>query len=135
MSVPGFFGPLLPLPPLLPQPPTHTKATRRMASEHAKAPLLCGSGLVNPAREIISAKTQNTSRTMRNKPNGGIRGYVIRGTPNDGAVVVTLIANGEADALGVTVAGEAVQTAKEGAPVQVSATVPVNPLSGEICRL
>ena len=90
---------------------------------------------MNRASEIVSAKTHNKSKTIRNKPNGGIRGSVIRGTMSDAAVVVTLIANGEADPLGVTVAGEAVQTAKEGAPVHVSATVPANPPSGEICRL
>jgi hypothetical protein len=107
-----------------------------MTREHAKAPLLCGSGFVNPASEIISAKTENRSKTRRKKPKGGIRGGVIRGTASDAAaVVVTLIANGEGDPLGVTVADEAVQTAKDGAPVHVSATVPVNPLSGEICRL
>jgi hypothetical protein len=70
---------------------------------------------VNPPSEIISVKIQNTSRTVRNKPNGGMRGGVIRGTMNDAAVVVTLIVNGEADPLGVTVAVEGVQTAKEGA--------------------
>jgi hypothetical protein len=90
---------------------------------------------VNPASEIISAKIQNTSGTIRDKPNGGMRGGVIRGTMNDAAVVLTLIANGEAEPLTVTVPGEAVQTAKDGAPAQVSATVPPNPLSGEICRL
>jgi hypothetical protein len=90
---------------------------------------------VKPAREVTSANTQNKSKTVRNRPNGGIRGGVIRGTMSDAAVVVTLIPNGEDDPLGATVAGEAVQTAKEGAPVHVSATVPANPPSGEICRL
>jgi len=105
-----------------------------MAREDAKALLLHRSGLVNLASEITSANTQNTSRTTR-KPKGGIRGVVIRGTMSDAAVVVTFIANAEGDPLGVTAPGEGVQTAKEGAPVQVSATVPANPFSGEICRL
>ena len=132
MGVPGFFGPLIPLPP---QPPAHTRATRRTAREDAKALLFHKSGFVNPTSEITSAKTHDKSKTTRKKPKGGIRGVVTRGTISDAAIVVTLIANGEADPLGVTLAGEAVHTAKEGAPVQVSATVPANPLSGEICRL
>lgn len=100
-----------------------------MPREDAKA-LLRRSGFVNLASEIIIAKTENRSKKTRKKPKGGIRG-----TMTDAAVVVTLIANGEADPLAVTVAGEAVHTAKEGTPVQARATVPANPLTPEICRL
>jgi hypothetical protein len=132
LGVPGFFGPLLPL---LPQPPAHAKANRRMASEDAKALLLPKSEFENLASKSTRVKTENRSEATRKKSKGGIRGVVMCGTISDGAVVVTLTAHGEADPLGVRVVGEAVQTAKAGAPVQVSATVPANPFSGEICRL
>jgi hypothetical protein len=54
----------------------------------------------------------------------------------EGAVVVTLTVNAEAAVpFGVTEAGEAVQLAKDGAPLQLSVTVPLNPLMGETCKL
>ena len=54
----------------------------------------------------------------------------------EGAVVVTVAVN-VAGLLpfGVAEAGESVQTASEGAPVQVSVTVPLNPLMGVTCKL
>jgi hypothetical protein len=53
----------------------------------------------------------------------------------DGAVVATDIEMAAAFPFGVTEAGEAEHVASEGAPVQLSATVPLNPLIGVTCRL
>ena len=54
----------------------------------------------------------------------------------EGAVVATVAVNADATVpFGVTEAGEAVQSAKDGAPLQLSATVPLKPLTGETCRL
>jgi hypothetical protein len=55
----------------------------------------------------------------------------------EGAVLVTLTVNAAAAVpFTVTEAGEAVQLAKDGAPLQLlSVTVPLNPLTGEICKL
>jgi hypothetical protein len=74
---------------------------------------------------------------MKRKPvKGGQLGGSVRGPIIEGAVVVTLAVNAEATVpFGVTEAGEAVQLAKDGAPLQLSATVPLKPLVGETCKL
>ena len=67
---------------------------------------------------------------------GGQSGGNARGVIMDGAVVVTVAMNAEGeDPFGVTEAGTTVQFASEGAPVQLSATVPLNPLIGVTWRL
>jgi hypothetical protein len=68
--------------------------------------------------------------------NGGQFCGTVRGSVMEGAVVVTVVVKDEAaPPLGVRDAGESVQIASEGAPVQVRVTVPLNPLMGVTWRL
>jgi len=54
----------------------------------------------------------------------------------EGAVVVTVTVKAEGDdPFGVTEVGAIAQVANEVASIQVSATVPVKPFSGETCKL
>jgi hypothetical protein len=73
---------------------------------------------------------------MRIQVIGGYPGGSPRGTKIEGAVVVTFTA--KADGIfpfGVTEATEGVQVARDGAPVQLSATIPLNTLTWVTCKL
>ncbi|MHB8501435.1 MAG: hypothetical protein ACYDCG_06330 [Candidatus Acidiferrales bacterium] len=65
---------------------------------------------------------------------GQVWGSVV-GIFREGADAVTVAANADATVPSeVTEAGEAVQIAKDGAPLQLSATVPLKPITGETCK-
>ena len=84
----------------------------------------------------MSANTNPQERTIRIHVIGGYVRGIPRGRRIDGAVVVTFAANGDpAFPFGVTEATEGVQVASDGAPLQLSVTVPLNPLTGVTCRL
>jgi len=68
---------------------------------------------------------------MRGQLGGTVRGAIM-----EGAVVVTVTVKAEGDdPFGVTEVGATAQVANEVASIQVSATVPVKPFSGETCKL
>jgi hypothetical protein len=72
---------------------------------------------------------------MRN-PSNGRRRQPTPGVAMEGAVVVTCTENVVAVfPFGVAEASEGMQVDLRGAPVQLSATVPLNPLIGVTCRL
>jgi len=82
----------------------------------------------------MSATTNG--RTIRIHVIGGYLGGIPRGARIDGAVVVTFTANADAVfPFGVAEPGDGVQLASDGAPVQLSVAVPLNPLTGVTCRL
>ena len=59
----------------------------------------------------------------------------VEGTVTEGVVAVTVAVNADATVpFGVTEAGEAIQSAKEGAPLRLSVTVPLKPLTGVVGR-
>jgi len=66
----------------------------------------------------------------------GKSGNTGEGAELDGATVVTFTwKDVDEDPFNVTVPGTDEQVANDGAPVQVRATVPANPLRGETCKL
>ena len=83
----------------------------------------------------IIARMENSMR----KRTHIIGGYLVgssRGSRIDGAVVVAVTANAEAEfPLGVTDADEGAHVDSEGAPVQLIVTARLNPLTGVTCRL
>jgi hypothetical protein len=79
----------------------------------------------------IAARTKaSINRPLRPGARGGTGGSGReRGTLSEGAVVVTLTVIFVAELPGVSVLGETVQVASEGAPVQVKLTLWLNPSS------
>jgi hypothetical protein len=91
---------------------------------------------VSLVSSTISVSANIRGITIRIHVNGGYLGGTPRGTRIDGFVVVTFTVNADATVpLGVTEAGAGVQVVSDGAPEQLSATVPLNPLTGATCRL
>jgi hypothetical protein len=91
---------------------------------------------VSLVSSAISVSANIRGITIRIHVNGGYLGGTPRGTRIDGFVVVTFTVNADATVpFGVTEAGAGVQVASDGAPEQLSATVPLNPLTGATCRL
>lgn len=81
-------------------------------------------------------RTISSGMPKRKRFNGGAFGGTLHGTIIDGAVVLTVTVKGEAaDPLGVIELDESKHVASDGAPVQVNATVPLNPLIGVTCWL
>jgi hypothetical protein len=86
-------------------------------------------------RIVISKRTISSGMPKRKRFNGGAPGGTLHGTIIDGAAVLTATVKGEAaDPLEVIELDEREQIASDGAPVQVNATVPLNPLIGVTCR-
>jgi hypothetical protein len=83
----------------------------------------------------MSISTRANGR-IRIQVIGGYLGGTPRGTRIEGLVVVTFTANADAVVpFGAAEAGTGVQLASDGAPVQLSVTAPLNPLTGVTCRL
>jgi hypothetical protein len=88
------------------------------------------------ASSATSATTSKYCTRIRTHIIGRFRKGIAPGNTSEGAIVVTLTANGDAATpFGVTDALDAAQVDSEGAPVQLSVTVPWNPLTGVTCRL
>ena len=136
VGVPGLCWPPPPPPPA--HPPTHVRIIKARARAGAKAKPRLGR-FAAPLRYARNANkaAAKSSREMRRTRASGARvwGSVV-GTVTEEAVVVTVAVNADATVpFGVTEAGEAVQSAKDGVPLQLSATVPLKPLTGETSRL
>jgi hypothetical protein len=82
--------------------------------------------VMTPAIAPRTKASINKSLRTGDMGGTGLRGWE-RGTPTEAAVVVTLTVTFVAELPAVTGFGETVQTASEGAPVQVKVTVPDNP--------
>jgi hypothetical protein len=88
------------------------------------------------ARKANKAAAKSSRELMRTSASGGQLWVSVVGTVTEEAVVVTVAVNADATVpFGATEAGEAVQSAKDGAPLQLTTTVPLKPLTGETCRL
>jgi len=86
------------------------------------------------ASRSISANTE-TSGIPKRMGNCGTLGGSTSGGVNALAVLLTVTVNAyEDDPFGGAEVGETLQVDGDGAPLQVSATVPLKPLTGEIWR-
>src|SRR5215467_6361631 len=103
---------------------------------YASANLRRDAEALNRASNSRRNRATKAGDTIRKGFAGGALGGSSRGIIQEGAVVVTVAVNvAGLPPFGIAEAGESVQTASDGAPVQVSVTVPLNPLMGVTCKL
>jgi len=115
---------------LLPPPP-HPAASARVSNNPEASGTIVDRHRLTPGRfrrpmaHAINARTKaSISRPLRPGDRGGAGGSGReRGALSEGAVVVTLTVIFVAELPGVSVLGETVQVASEGAPVQVKFTL------------
>jgi hypothetical protein len=125
---------------LPPPQPTRMKASNRKLSgmTTAYARRCCAEEARKRERKASSAEKRASTRAIVKspKPLNGHHGRPTSGETMEGAAVVTCTVNvAAAVPFGVAEVSEGVQLESAGAPVQLSATVPLNPLTGAISKL
>lgn len=117
-------------------PPIHTAARDARAITRTTAGLGRPTATANfrSIRMEINARAKRSGNFKR-APQGQVLGGSVRCTIMEGAVVLTVTVNGEAEMPSGVTGGGAVQFAREGAPLQLSATVPLKPPAGVSIKL
>lgn len=126
----------------MPPPPAPPQPLRKLASVTTlrriveyTSPNLRGAIFLKRACNMRMKRSSISGAPIRTRFSGGVLRGAARGTIIDGAVVLTVAVKGAAAPFGVAEFDDNEHVASDGAPVQLSATVPLNPLIGVTCKL